>query len=687
MARATPSGTNSSTPRSPVYPLRATSTTTSRYDPSAQVMKSSPSTAEKRGATSSSDRGPCTAIVTRSGRCSTTAPAESSSDRIESTASVFAAFGTTRSRSWSTRYVIRSSTIPPSSVRTIPYWAPPTETSARLPVMKRCRTSSASGPATSILPRCVRSNIPAASRTARCSVSTPAYSIGMAQPANSPSFAPSASCSSWSGVCRRSASTGIPWGGSMTEPSHPAETKGPDPMADAFDVIVVGAGTGGYSCALRAAQLEKRVALVERDERLGGTCLLRGCIPTKALLQSAAVMDQVNRSDDWGITASGEPDWPGVQAFQRTIVDKLVGGLTSLIKARKIEVVRGTGKLVARNAVDVDGRRLEAPAVVIATGSYPKLLPGMEISNRIITSDQALTLDRLPASATVIGAGAVGLEFASLYRSFGAEVTLIEGLDRLAPLEDEDISKEVGRAFRKRGITAHAGASVKDVTESEDGVTITFEAGGGTQQVQPEICLVAVGRGPITNGVGLEDVGVEVDRGYVKVNGQMQTSVDGAWSIGDACTSPFQLAHVSIAEGVATAERIAGQEVPDLDYAGVPRVTFSTPEISSVGLTEAQARERGHDVEIERFNMQGLGKANIVGEGGSVKVVAEKDGPVLGVHMIGPHVTDLIAEAMLITNWEAMPAEVAALIHPHPTLSEASGESHRALAGKPLHTL
>src|ERR671919_61062 len=403
-------------------------------------------------------------------------------------------------------------------------------------------------------------------------------------------------------------------------------------MADAFDVIVVGAGTGGYSCALRAAQLGKRVALVERDERLGGTCLLRGCIPTKALLQSAAVMDQVNRSDDWGITASGEPDWPGVKAFQRTIVDKLVGGLTSLVKARKIEVVRGTGKLVARNAVDVDGRRLEAPAVVIATGSYPKLLPGLEISDRIITRDQA-------------------------------------------------------RAFRKRGITAHAGASVKDVTESEDGVTITFEAGGGTQQVQPEICLVAVGRGPITNGVGLEDVGVEVDRGYVKVNGQMQTSVDGAWSIGDACTSPFQLAHVSIAEGVATAERIAGQEVPDLDYPGVPRVTFSTPEISSVGLTEAQARERGHDVEIERFNMQGLGKANIVGEGGSVKVVAEKDGPVLGVHMIGPHVTDLIAEAMLITNWEAMPAEVAALIHPHPTLSEAIGESHLALAGKPLHTL
>src|ERR671918_871076 len=256
---------------------------------------------------------------------------------------------------------------------------------------------------------------------------------------------------------------------------------------DSFDVVVLGAGTGGYSAALRAAQLEKRVALVERDERLGGTCLLRGCIPTKALLQSAAVMDQVNRSDDWGITASGEPDWPGVKAFQRTIVDKLVGGLTSLVKARKIEVVRGTGKLVARNAVDVDGRRLEAPAVVIATGSYPKLLPGMEISNRIITTSHALTLDRLPASATVIGAGAVGLEFASLYRSFGAEVTLIEGLDRLAPLEDEDISKEVARAFRKRGVDAHAGAKVQDVKEKKDGVTVTFETGGKTQTADADI--------------------------------------------------------------------------------------------------------------------------------------------------------------------------------------------------------
>ncbi|MGH2678367.1 MAG: dihydrolipoyl dehydrogenase [Actinomycetota bacterium] len=458
-------------------------------------------------------------------------------------------------------------------------------------------------------------------------------------------------------------------------------------MPDPVDVIVIGSGTGGYSAALRAASLGKKVTLVERDERLGGTCLLRGCIPTKALLQSAAVVDQIRRSEEWGIKASGEPEWPKIQQFKAKVVDKLVSGLTSLVKARKIEVIQGTGKLTGPGAVEVDGRSLQASAVVLASGSQPKLLPGMEVSERVITSDEALDLDRIPASAVVIGAGAVGLEFASLYRSFGAEVTVIEALDRLAPLEDEAISKDVARAFRKRGITTHAGAKVQGVKESGEGVTVTFESGGKAQEVQAEICLVAVGRGPVTEDVGAEEIGLELDRGYVKVNGQLQSSVQGVWAVGDVCASPFQLAHVSMAEGIAVAERIAGQEVPELDYAGVPRVTFSTPEISSVGLTEAQARERGHDVVTDTFNMQGLGKANILAEGGSCKVVAEKDGPVLGVHLIGPHVTDLVAEAMLITNWEALPAEVAALIHPHPTMSEAIGEAHLHVAGKPLHTL
>jgi dihydrolipoamide dehydrogenase len=458
-------------------------------------------------------------------------------------------------------------------------------------------------------------------------------------------------------------------------------------MPDSYDVIVIGAGTGGYSTALRAASLGKQVALVERDQRLGGTCLLRGCIPTKALLQSAAVMDAVNRSEEWGISASGQPEWPRIQEFKDRVVDKLVSGLTTLIKARKVEVVNGRAKIIGQGAIEVDGRSLQAPAIVLATGSQPKLLPGMEVGERVITSDQALGLNHIPNSAVVIGAGAVGLEFASLYRSFGAEVTLIEALDRVAPLEDEDISTEVARAFRKRGITAHAGAKVQDVKESDRGVSVAFDADGKTQEVQADICLVAVGRGPVTEGLGADEAGIELDRGYVKVDGQLQSSVKDVWAIGDVCTSPFQLAHVSIAEGIAVAERIVGQEVAELDYAGVPRVTFSTPEISSVGLTEAQARERGLDVVTDRYSMQGLGKANIVGEGGTCKVVAEKDGPVLGIHLIGPHVTDLVAEAMLITNWEALPAEVAALIHPHPTLSEAIGEAHLHLAGKPLHTM
>jgi dihydrolipoamide dehydrogenase len=331
---------------------------------------------------------------------------------------------------------------------------------------------------------------------------------------------------------------------------------------------------------------------------------------------------------------------------------------------------------------------MEASDVVLATGSAPRLLPGLEISDRIITSDQALVLDRLPSSVVVIGAGAVGLEFASFYRSMGAEVTVIEALDRVAPLEDEDVSKELARAFRKRGIATTAGAMVQDVTESAEGVTVTYEAGGKTQEVAAEICLVAVGRGPVSEGLGYEEAGVEMDRGYVKVNGTLQTTAEHVWAVGDLAATPFQLAHVSFAEGISVAERVAGQDPPEIDYAGVPRVTFSTPEIASVGLTESQARERGYELDIEKLNLRAIGKADIVGEGGLTKIVAEKDGgPVLGVHMIGPHVTDLIAEGMLIYNWEAVPTDVAQLIHPHPTLSEALGEAHLALAGKPLHTM
>lgn len=458
-------------------------------------------------------------------------------------------------------------------------------------------------------------------------------------------------------------------------------------MADDYDVVVIGAGTGGYSAALRAAQLGKRVALVERDARLGGTCLLRGCIPTKALLRSAEVLDTVKRASEWGITASGEPDWEGVRAFQGKIVDKLVTGLAGLIKMRGIEVVSGSARIVPGPSVQVDGRTLNAGDVVIATGATPKLLPGLSVSERVITSDQALLLEYVPSSAVVIGAGAVGLEFASLYRSFGAEVKLVEALPRLAPLEDEDVSAQVARAFKKRGIAGYAGASVTGIADAGDHAEVAFETAGGSSSVSADVCLVAVGRGPVTAGLGLEGIGVELDRGFVKVDGQLQTSVPHVWTVGDVASTPLQLAHVAFAEGIAVAERIAGMDVPEIDYAGIPRVTYSTPEIASVGLTEEQARERGHQVVIEKLDLKGIGKANIVGEGGMVKLVAEAGGgPVLGVHLVGPHVTDLISEGMLITNWEAAPAEVAALIHPHPSLSEAIGEAHLALAGKPLHT-
>jgi dihydrolipoamide dehydrogenase len=461
-------------------------------------------------------------------------------------------------------------------------------------------------------------------------------------------------------------------------------------MADStYDVVVLGSGTGGYACALRAAELGKRVALVEKDERLGGTCLLRGCIPSKALLESASVMDHVNRAEEWGIKATGQVDWPAVLESERHIVEKKVTGLTGLIKARKIDVITGTGKLSAGPAVQVDGQDLAATDVVLATGSYPRLLPGLEVSNRVITSDQALVREELPGSVVIIGAGAIGMEFATVYRSFGAEVTVLEALPRIVPLEDEDIAAQAGRAFKKKGILTMAGVKVSEVKEAGDHVEISFASEGkDTQTVNAELCLVAVGRGPISEGIGYQEAGVELDRGYVKVDGTLATSVPHVWAVGDVAATPLQLAHSSFLEGMAVAERIAGVEVPEIDYAGIPRVTFSSPEISSVGLTEAQARERGHEVETKKFNFSVLAKANIVGEDGIVKVVAEKGGgPVLGVHMIGPHVTELVAEASLIYNWEATAADVSSLIHPHPTLSEAVGEVLLSLAGKPLHTM
>ena len=464
-------------------------------------------------------------------------------------------------------------------------------------------------------------------------------------------------------------------------------------MTDNYDVAVIGAGTGGYSSALRAAQLGKRVVLIERDDRLGGTCLLRGCIPTKALLQSAAVLDTVKRSSEWGIKAEGEPDWPAIRAFEDKIVAKLVKGVTGLIKTRGIEVVQGVARLLEgpTPALDVDGTRIEAGDLIIATGSAPKLLPDVSISERVLTSDQALWLDRIPASAVVIGAGAVGLEFASVYRSFGAEVTVIEALPRLAPLEDEDVSKEIARVFGKRGIKTVTRASVVSIMDTGGSVEVTYDV-NGRKTVSADICLVATGRGPVTEGLGLAEAGVAVnEKGFVQVDGQLRTSREHVWAVGDVAATPLQLAHVSFTEGYAAAERICGMAVGEIDYANIPKVTYCYPEMASVGLTEEQARaaaqENGHEIVVERLDLRGIGKANILGEGGFVKVVAEAGGgPVVGIHMIGPHVTELVSEAMLITNWQAVPQEVAALFHPHPSLSEAIGEAHLALAYKPLHS-
>ncbi len=459
-------------------------------------------------------------------------------------------------------------------------------------------------------------------------------------------------------------------------------------MGDPYDVAVVGAGTGGYATALRAAQLGRRVALIERDERLGGTCLIRGCIPAKALLRSAEVMDTVSRASEWGVKAAGEPDWSAIRRFEDGIVDKNVKGLTGLVKTRGIDVVRGSARLLPGPALEVDGRRIEAADVVLATGSFPRLLPGTEVSDHVLTSDEALWLDRIPESAIVIGAGAVGLEFASMYRSFGADVTVIEALPRLAPLEDEEVSKEIARAYRKRGITTAAGALVRSIVDTGESAEVTYEVGEASTSVTADICLIAVGRGPVTDGLGLEEAGVTLtEKGYVAVDDLLRTTADHVWAVGDAASTPLQLAHVSFDEGYAVAERIAGEDVPPIEYANVPKVTYCTPEMASVGLTEAQARERGIEIETAKLDFRGIGKANIVGEGGFVKVVAVANGgPVLGVHMIGPHVTDLIAEAMLITNWEATALEAAAMHHPHPTLSEGVGEAMLKLAGKPLHS-
>ncbi len=463
------------------------------------------------------------------------------------------------------------------------------------------------------------------------------------------------------------------------------------------DVVILGGGTGGYSTALRAAQLGLEVVLIEQ-EKVGGTCLHWGCIPTKAILQSAEVAEYARDAADFGVNA----DFHGIEvaalnAHKDSVVDKMWKGLQGALKNRGVETIIGSGRLTDANTVEVstdDGTRtVTAAAIVVATGSEPREMPFAPFDGeRIISSDHALHLEELPDSAIVLGAGAVGMEFATAWSAFGVEVTIVELEDRLLPLEDADASKEIGRTFRKQGITAMTGVTMSEVEASDDGVTCSIDTKDGTEQISADLLLVAVGRGPVTEGAGLDAAGVEVDdRGFVVVDDYGRTSVGNIWAVGDVIDT-LGLAHASFQEGMLVADQLGGLEVLPIDYKGVPRVVYSHPEVASVGYTEAEATAAGYEVVTEKHSFQSLGRAAMMNATGMVKLVAEKDddaeggaGRLLGIHIVGPKATDLIAEGQLIYNWEALPTDVSRLIHPHPSLSEAIGEAHLALAGRALH--
>ena len=449
-----------------------------------------------------------------------------------------------------------------------------------------------------------------------------------------------------------------------------------------FDVVILGGGSGGYACALRAAQLGLKVALIEK-EKLGGTCLHRGCIPTKALLHAGEVADSARHAGEFGVNAQFHNiEMAGVNSYKDGVVSKLYKGLQGLVKSRNVTYIEGHGRLVSPNEVEVNGVRYQGKNIVLATGSYPKTLPGLEIDgHQIITSEQALHMDRVPASAIVLGGGVIGCEFASVWKSFGSEVTIIEALPHLIALEDESSSKQLERAFRKRGINFELGTRFQSAYRHEGGVTVTLEDG---KQFTAEVLLVAVGRGPVSSNIGYEEQGIAMDRGYILVDEKCRTNVPGIWAVGDLIPT-LQLAHVGFAEGIMVAEEIAGLSPQPINYDGVPRVTYSEPEVASVGLTTATAKERGYDIEEISYDLGGNGKSQILKTAGSIKIVQQKGGPVLGIHMVGDRVGELIGEAQVIYNWQADAQDVAPYIHAHPTMNEAMGEAFLALAGKPLH--
>ena len=450
-----------------------------------------------------------------------------------------------------------------------------------------------------------------------------------------------------------------------------------------FDVVILGGGSGGYAAALRSSQLGLSVALIERD-KLGGTCLHRGCIPTKALLHSAEVADVTRDAGAVGVQATFQGiDMPQVNKYRDGIVDRLFKGLTGLVSAKEITVVSGEGSLVAPKTISVNGELYTGKNIVLATGSYSRTLPGLEIGGRVITSEHALQLDFVPSKVIVLGGGVIGVEFASIWRSFGTDVTIIEGLPTLVPNEDASISKAMERAFRKRGINFKTGVRFQGVQQSATGVVATLENG---ESFDAELMLVAVGRGPNTAGFGYEENGVKMDRGYVLTNERLETSVPGVYAAGDIVPG-LQLAHRGFQQGIFIAEEIAGLRPAAIDELGIPKVTYSEPEIASVGLSEAKAAETyGQDnISVYEYNLGGNGKSQILGTAGFIKLIRRNNGPIIGIHMIGSRVGEQIGEAQLIVNWEAFPEEVASLVHAHPTMNEAIGEAHMALAGKPLH--
>lgn len=456
-------------------------------------------------------------------------------------------------------------------------------------------------------------------------------------------------------------------------------------MTERFvDIVILGGGSGGYAAAIRASELGKRVVLIEKD-KVGGTCLHRGCIPTKALLHAAEVADHVRSAGTVGVTAQLQGiDPAGVTAYREGIVAKKYKGLEGLLKARGIEVVTGSGRLTSDGAVAVGDAIYRGADVVLATGSYSRTLPGLELGGRVLDSEAALALDVIPERVVILGGGVIGVEFASVWRSFGAEVTIVEALDHLVPNEDIALSKGLERAFRKRGITAKLGVRFAGVTQTDAGVEVSLEDGTA---LGADYLLVAVGRGPATDGLGFEEAGVTIDRGFVTVDERLATSVPHVYAVGDIVPG-LQLAHRSFQQGIFVAEQIAGAHPIAVPEASIPRVTYSSPEVASVGLTEAQARaEHGDAVATYEYNLAGNGKSEILGTAGLVKVVRRADGPILGVHLIGDRVGELITEGQLAVGWEAHPEDLAPLIHAHPTQSEALGEAFLALAGKPLHAL